>query len=591
MSLALVLCSTGSRVFSQNLVFSSAFSKLRAKIELINRSGAQKSETEFEKGLERKHHDSQMSSMASYEQTKAFNTLVQLANLTSPLNYLDKSLADVLRVSDVTPFHLQYVKTKCLPYKCDPDACYRVLEEGYELAKSFRLHKFSLTSGAVDSSEYYTQKRWGSLALIASHKSWISTAKPGDIYYSKRIGYVPSILQSFSNSVYKPGTVKSGMTQVSIGFVDLSSLVYNTLSLKGGASSFKWYGYDMSPYSVAKALVLVNMMREATPKAVLQVWYSSAWTRKTENLFLASVSNILDSGVCQDTDVLFFLSHWFVSKATLKMSRDMWLSVSTDSAMFIANFKREIDRNALISYRLTGQVLDAEVGSIVMCCNPSGLGDLALNLEFLQTIYYPTLAEKWSNSRSSILEVGTAIALSRISTWMQHLKNGNVEVEVRRKKVENNMSILHEISSLKPSLVSWSNVPDYMHPENFFELVRAISSEHTIHQLYSMNWIQNCFGTGAADYPKEKRADIIKKAEEDIKKTGIAFKTRSLLTDEVFDNAYNTSMSILCKNLHQTWAESFLAYGRVSKHNLKAECQEYNQFHRAPGTVFLEFSL
>ena len=585
-NLALVLCNTGTVVFAQNSVFFSSFSKLKAKILLIDRSGAQKPKAEFEKDLERNIHESMERDKSSHEMNKLFNMMLQFAG---PALANTPATSD-LKVFEAFPFHTRYKEAKCLPKKCNLDACYRLLEEGYELAKSFKLHKFSLVSGIADESS--AQKRWGPFCLMENHKKWITTAKPGDLYFSKYISYIPSILQSFSNSVYKPGIVKGGMTQVSIGFVDLSSLIYNTLRLEGGTSVFKWIGYEMSSYSVAKALVLVDMMREATPEAVLQVWYSCAWTQTTESLFLSSVSNILDSGVCQDADVFFFLTHWLVNKATLKEARDLWLSSSTDSTMVIANFTRERDRNALISYRLTGQLLEAQVGSIVMCCNPPGLGDLAMNLEFLQTIYYPLLAKKWSKSRSNIIEVGITIGLSHISTWMQHLKRGNVEIEVRHQKVESsNINIIQEISSLMPNLVSWSNVPDYIHPEEFLRLANAVSSKKTINQFYSMNWSHNCFGVNAIDYPLEERSDIIKKSEKDISDSYASFGIQSLLTIDIIDNAINTTMSLLTKNLHQKWAESFLAYGRVSKSQIiNIECQEYNHFHRGPGTVFAEFS-
>ena len=95
------------------------------------------------------------------------------------------------------------------------------------------------------------------------------------------------------------------------------------------------------------------------------------------------------------------------------------------------------------------------------------------------------------------------------------------------------------------------------------------------------------------DYPVEERADIIKKAEEDISKVLKAQMTRSLLTTDIIDNATNTSMSLLAKTLHQTWAESFLAFGQIkvkSSRSVKIECQEYNHHHRGPGTVFVDFS-
>ena len=57
---------------------------------------------------------------------------------------------------------------------------------------------------------------------------------------------------------------------------------------------------------------------------------------------------------------------------TLDKARRKWMSCSTGTLRHIGNFKIEADRHALATYALTGQVLDADVGSVAMFSLPDG---------------------------------------------------------------------------------------------------------------------------------------------------------------------------------------------------------------------------
>lgn len=446
-------------------------------------------------------------------------------------------------------------------------------------------------------------KRWGAFKEMPGFSAWHASAKPGSTFYSSarnRLVYVPTLLQTFSNSVYKPGKVTTGSVQVSVGFVDLCSLIYNDLEVAKNLVDatenkvYRWIGYEMSPYCVAKTLIIADMMRSSTAEAVFQVWYSSTWTKSTQTAFLQSISNVLNSGICKDNDVLYFLTYWMSNKVTLKEAGRLWLLSQTETHMEIGNLKREVDRNALCSYYLNGQLLGGDIGSTVMFCNPQGAGDLALNHEFLQTVYYPLLAKSWCNSPSSVIEVGVDIVLNKISTWMESVKAGLVEIEARLKKVDDNSSILREICSLKPDLLSWSNVPDYIHPETFFRMARTAGSEkRVVHQFYSMNWPQTCFGVCPLDFPKEKRKELIAQADKHIHTANAANKLQSKLQGAyIIDHPLNTSTSHLAFTHHRSWLKSYLKMGGVTdpSQTLYVECQDYNLFHRGPGTVYVSFS-
>ena len=597
------LCRIGLNASTTTPIFATAFAKLQEKIELTQKSGAKSTGgINFGKNMEKLIEDEVYGKKknSTLEQTKVFNNILNLANLGSKPSCKDDILSMMTPFNSAFPIHVEYMKTNLLPKHCDRDVCYKILEEAFELAKSYKLHSFGLLHGIIDNEESTLIKRWGDTCTLPNFPQWHAQAKPGSLAYhlfddTFNSQYLPSLLQSFSNCVYKPDTVDAGSVVVSIGFVDLSSLIYNDLvnnDLQVGKVALKWIGYEMSSYCVAKTLVIADMMKTANPEAVFQVWYSSAWSSLTQAAFLKSVTKILNSGTCRDDEVLQFLSYWLSNTVTLKKSRQLWLSAQNDSAMEILNFKRAIDRNALCSYALSGQLLQGETGSIVMFCNPPGLGFLALEHSFLRTIYFPLLAKHWCNSRTDVIQTGISIVLGRITSWMEHMKSGFVEVVVKRKKIESDPALVNEIRLLKPNLINWSNVPDYILPKEFFSIVKAISIRGTEHRLYSMNWLRVCFGTYALDFPKEQRLELLEKADKYVYSLYSKHGIKSFLTTEIIDNAMNSTMAYLTNCRYLSWSKSLLKIGGVHESCIKfVELQDYNHFHRGPGTVFVAFTL
>lgn len=81
-------------------------------------------------------------------------------------------------------------------------------------------------------------------------------------------------------------------------------------------------GYDSSPYAVAKTAVIVEMMRGgASTDAVVQVWYSCAWSRATLAAFRAALTSLLTGGQGgaggQPAEVVDIWRHWQVGRGVL----------------------------------------------------------------------------------------------------------------------------------------------------------------------------------------------------------------------------------------------------------------------------------
>mmetsp|Transcript_21790 Transcript_21790/g.49350 ORF Transcript_21790/g.49350 Transcript_21790/m.49350 type:complete len:237 (-) Transcript_21790:92-802(-) len=212
------------------------------------------------------------------------------------------------------------------------------------------------------------------------------------------------------------------------------------------------------------------MMRRGCPEATLQVWYSSAWTAATSSTFAAALTTVVRSAKSLGTspDVLRFLTHWMTAQTvSLEHSRQLWLVSRPHSLTGVSNFTRKVDRKALCSYYLTGQLLGGDMGSTVMFANPPGC-ELALDHDFLQSIHYDSLSREWASGSRSVVDAGVGIILQRLALWGGRLQRGEVLV------------------TLQPASMSWSNVCDYCAPEDFFALARACPK--ALHHCYSMNW-------------------------------------------------------------------------------------------------------
>jgi hypothetical protein len=101
----------------------------------------------------------------------------------------------------------------------------------------------------------------------------------GDVNPPFPVPYNTSTCHSFSNAENHEWTLARGETHFAVGFVDLGPL--RGAKFVGDANTgapTRFIGYESSPYSVAKTLVIVEMLKQKaadTSRHVLLVWYSS----------------------------------------------------------------------------------------------------------------------------------------------------------------------------------------------------------------------------------------------------------------------------------------------------------------------------
>jgi hypothetical protein len=170
----------------------------------------------------------------------------------------------------------------------------------------------------------------------------------------------------------------------------------------------------------------------------VQVWYSAAWSTATRSSFQAAVSSTLSalehaSEFCSH-NVATILQRWLQATVSLPQARRSWSELSTDSMCFVANFLHSEDQLSLCDYMLTGQLLDASVGSTLMFVTPPK-GELVLNLNMLATIPQKALVNGLREGTGDVVAVAVKVLRQRVQALRYALVGGNVSIEVRSRQV------------------------------------------------------------------------------------------------------------------------------------------------------------
>ncbi|GFR47524.1 hypothetical protein Agub_g9242 [Astrephomene gubernaculifera] len=338
----------------------------------------------------------------------------------------------------------------------------------------------------------------------------------------------------------------------------------------GGSSSspaapqlLRWVGYEASAYTVAKTLVLERMLRSGGPAAtdyVLQVWFSSVWSREAHAAFRRALTELMREqqqqqqgvpgagagvgarGAAQEqhlqqvpAEVLPYLRHWQLRDVGLADSRQRWLDGRKRTLGLVGGFKEKSDRLALCEYLLTGQLSQLLsgaggggraggelVGSVVMFVVPRGGPERARDESFLEAIPTHELfaarlgsggdstgckaASGGQQAQPDVVSAGVALLRRRVRRLAALLATGRVQVQLHLRAVEpGDSATAASISSLLPASISWSNVPDYYHPREFHAMARACSAPcsipapPTVHYMHSMNWVMDVKGASHLD--------------------------------------------------------------------------------------------
>jgi hypothetical protein len=165
--------------------------------------------------------------------------------------------------------------------------------------------------------------------------------------------------------------------------------------------------------------------------SVMQVRYSAAWsTAVRESFRAAATAALLSSTAVESPEVTLILRIWTQSSVSLVAARRGWAELCQKSWTQIGTFQRQEDQHALCQYVLTGQLLDAQVGSSVMFDTPPK-GEICHDPCFLQTITNAALMNECRTSKVDIVVAATKIARMRVQRLRAALKDGQLTVKVR----------------------------------------------------------------------------------------------------------------------------------------------------------------
>uniref|UniRef100_A0A7S1KRN9 Uncharacterized protein n=1 Tax=Percolomonas cosmopolitus TaxID=63605 RepID=A0A7S1KRN9_9EUKA len=161
---------------------------------------------------------------------------------------------------------------------------------------------------------------------------------------------------------------------VGIGFCDLFDLL-DAEYADDSQKPLAYHGFEANPFNVAKFTSVVEMLRDTTVPlyCILQVWYSSAWSKETTTIFKRKCRNLLKQEDINATErVRSYWKLWSspLSKVTLKHARTQWREFhppTCNIAKVPAFLKRREDRIAYIDYLLNGEIGgDVNTGSLCM---------------------------------------------------------------------------------------------------------------------------------------------------------------------------------------------------------------------------------
>jgi len=329
-------------------------------------------------------------------------------------------------------------------------------------------------------------------------------------------------------------------------------------------------GIEANAFSVAKSLVLWDMICTKGIKAswVVQVWFSSVWSKRATNAFLAAARRVSSSEYINKTDsskppneVCLLVQHWASSKGVgLKklVKRRAQTRQESSDALF---FARAEDRIEMIRYHLTGAFglagEDPCSSSIVMFDCPKISHDTKATSIF-ETL---TLSDVISSDlyNGSYFQTAERVKENRVKTLMKHVQAGRIKVQLSVHKLSlKSVTQTEDISRLEPLSTSWSNVLDYMSRDDFHALAKSCGPT-AIHSGYSMNWQAKVYGTSLIDYP-DTSISVIRKAEK-----ATASSMRDLCGQHciflipIQHNPLNITASFLADRCHSYWVSYFFA--------------------------------
>jgi hypothetical protein len=321
---------------------------------------------------------------------------------------------------------------------------------------------------------------------------YLSDRAEGDIYTNQQDhGYARSVRHNYSNQVYRGLVFRQGSTHVAVGFVDLGILMSSRLTQDNNRNGqqLRFIVVERSAFTVAKTHVIWELIRECASvperqniglvNSIVQVWYSSTWTKDTELAVKRALNVLCRSDKSYDIQVRLTLEHWKSAPSMpLQKARKAHKERTTVTCSNILKMKLMMDRVALARYELTGDFAvrggDPLCGSIIMFDCPDGTPPSDLDESVFAAFDFERVMEI-ANDRDptiSIVEAAEEYARQGVKKLVYWCQTDKVAVELVCSSFE---SEVDHIARQKPQTMTWSNLLDYIRYEEFHDKARQCS--------------------------------------------------------------------------------------------------------------------
>ena len=339
--------------------------------------------------------------------------------------------------------------------------------EGLEPDKAWEF----LLNGYLAATELRWQRTLSEQHSPQTSRTCFDGLKIGDVLPEQRKQHdFHHFRTNFSNSPPNKISISANSVYVTVGFNDLRVLL--DASTQEEATNIHFVGIDLNDFAVAKTLVIAAMLNDASiaVNEVLQVWYSSTWSRGTFSSFKRTVLALKPPA--QKPGIRRLVDFWKSTAAPdLTRCRQEWLQYFASDARkwdacTIASLVRQQDRLAACRYFLTGDVWDEreesadqlEVGSITMWALPFG----SLPLHNADSIFATMNLEDYlpvSDEAGSIVQLFVNDICKKLNSIRQLLVEGRLEIEIWQDELTlDSCQLISQISALSPAAISWSNL-------------------------------------------------------------------------------------------------------------------------------------
>ena len=453
-----------------------------------------------------------------------------------------------------------------------------LIKESYQLGVNVKLAE-NLNAIPLENTDFKSlMRRWK--LLPEDINTVIKNLKLGDTFLATRTPRDNHYFRSYANYYTGIHTFSDDNNKIISVGVDFTMFLH--CKFENTKKQLVFEACDCSAYSVAKHLVLLRMMQQSCDsKNILQVWFSSGWSKNTRRDFFNAVQHVLPQDI--DERVRKILVRWDPQNFeeeywTQEDISEMWLKHHpfTKNDMFKTLIKKR-DRIDAIKYFLCG-CLGAGIQFPSICMFESSHLTREYKKENIFTILPPDFDcnEPLMQAVYSYLKCG----IDRLKSWIEkqlvqfNLHYGDVEKQTH-------------FTTFQPTSIFWENICDYINPSTFIEISNKISTPSTIHHMHSKNWLKDVFGMNLMDHPPHTRNEVFRRAKkycEDNMVNNSLYIPKLIVTHH-----HNIGEYYLSNSFKDQWVEFYLPNQQFTV--TEKVILPFNYFHSQIITMFITFKI